>query len=144
SGRHFDQLTFEYQERIAPLLGFTDTTTTDASGSASSALMRFYYAQAAAIHRFSEGLIARVTDDPAVGRFMRRTGGRQIRPGVLIQGRLLAIAEKEFFTRAPINLLTIFADCQAHGVELSGSAYQQVRDSLRSEERRVGKEWRSR
>jgi [protein-PII] uridylyltransferase len=127
SGRHFDQLTFEYQERIAPLLGFT---TPDASGSASSALMRFCYAQAAAIHRFSEGLIARVTEDPAAGRFMRRTGGRQIRPGVLIQGHLLAIAEKEFFTRAPINLITIFADCQAHEVELSGSAYQQVRDSL--------------
>ena len=127
SGRHHDQLTFEYQEQIAPLLGFTAA---DASGSASSALMRSYYAQAAAIHRFSEGLIARVTEDPAAGRFMRRTGGRQIRPGVLIQGRLLAIGEKEFFSRAPINLITIFADCQAHGVELSGSAYQQVRDSL--------------
>ena len=126
SGRHHDQLTFEYQEQIAPLLGFS----ADDSGSASSALMRSYYAQAAAIHRFSEGLIARVTEDPAAGRFMRRTGGRQIRPGVLIQGRLLAIAEKDFFTRAPINLITIFADCQAHGVELSGSAYQQVRDSL--------------
>ncbi len=131
SKRHFDQLTFEYQERIAPLLGFTAAASeADASDSAASALMRFYYAQAAAIHRFSEGLIARVTEDPAVGRFMRRAGGRVIRPGVLIQGRLLAIAEKEFFTRAPINLLTIFADCQAHGVELSGSAYQQVRDSL--------------
>jgi [protein-PII] uridylyltransferase len=128
SGRHHDQLTFEYQEQIAPLLGFT---TPDSSGSASSALMRFYYAQAAAIHRFSEGLIARVTEDPAAGRFMRRTGGRQIRPGVLIQGHLLAIAEKDFFTRAPINLITIFADCQAHEVELSGSAYQQVRDGLR-------------
>jgi len=127
SRRHHDQLTFEYQEQIAPLLGFTNN---DAAGSASSALMRFYYAQAAAIHRFSEGLIARVTEDPAVGRFMRRTGGRLIRPGVLIQGHLLAIAEKDFFTRAPINLITIFADCQAHGVELSGSAYQQVRDSL--------------
>jgi [protein-PII] uridylyltransferase len=126
SRRHHDQLTFEYQEQIAPLLGFT----ADDSGSASSALMRYYYAQAAAIHRFSEGLIARVTEDPAAGRFMRRTGGRQIRPGVLIQGRLLAIAEKDFFAHAPINLITIFADCQAHGVELSGSAYQQVRDSL--------------
>jgi len=78
SGRHHDQLTFEYQEQIAPLLGFTIP---DASGSASSALMRFYYAQAAAIHRFSEGLIARVTEDFAAGRFMRRTGGRKIRPG---------------------------------------------------------------
>ena len=126
SGRHHDQLTFEYQEQIAPLLGFSAS----ASGSASSALMRHYYAQAAAIHRFSEGLIARVTEDPSAGRFMRRAGGRQIRPGVLIQGRLLAIADKDFFTRAPINLITIFADCQAHGVELSGSAYQQVRDNL--------------
>ena len=126
SRRHHDQLTFEYQEQIAPLLGFT----ADDSGSASSALMRYYYAQAAAIHRFSEGLIARVTEDPSAGRFMRRTGGRQIRPGVLIQGHLLAIAEKDFFAHAPINLITIFADCQAHGVELSGSAYQQVRDSL--------------
>ena len=126
SRRHHDQLTFEFQEQIAPLLGFT----ADDSGSASSALMSFYYAQAAAIHRFSEGLIARVTEDPAAGRFMRRTGGRQIRPGVLIQGHLLAIAEKDFFAHAPINLITIFADCQAHGVELSGSAYQQVRDSL--------------
>ncbi len=127
SGRHHDQLTFEYQERIAPLLGFT---TPDVSATASSALMRFYYAQAAAIHRFSEGLIARVTEDLAAGRFMRRSGGRQIRPGVLIQGHLLALAEKNFFPHAPINLITIFADCQAHGVELSGSAYQQVRDSL--------------
>jgi [protein-PII] uridylyltransferase len=132
SKRHFDQLTFEYQERIAPLLGFIAAASDgDASDSAASALMRSYYAQAAAIHRFSEGLIARVTEDPAVGRFMRRIGGRVIRPGVLVQGRLLAIAEKEFFTRAPINLLTIFADCQAHRVELSGSAYQQVRDNLR-------------
>jgi [protein-PII] uridylyltransferase len=129
SGRHYDQLTFEYQERIAPLLGFS-ADAADASAGASSGLMRHYYAQAAAIHRFSEGLIARVTEDPAVGRFMRRTGGRQIRPGVLIQGRLLATADKDFFTRAPINLITVFADCQAHGVELSGGAYQQVRDSL--------------
>jgi UTP:GlnB (protein PII) uridylyltransferase len=97
---------------------------------AAAALMRAYYAQAAAIHRFSEGLIARVTEEPTAGRFMRRAGGRQIRPGVLIQGRVLAIGEKDFFVRAPLNLINIFADCQAHEVELSGSAYQQVRDNL--------------
>jgi [protein-PII] uridylyltransferase len=125
SRRHQDQLTFEYQERIAPLLGF------GADGpSAAAALMRAYYGQAAAIHRFSEGLIARVTEEPSLGRFMRRVGGRQIRPGVLIQGRVLAIGEKDFFVRAPLNLINIFADCQAHEVELSGSAYQQVRDNL--------------
>ncbi len=131
SGRHHDQLTFEYQERIAPLLGFSAAAgAEDGAGSAASALMRHYYAQASVILRFSEGLIARVTEDPTTGRFMRRSGGRLIRPGVLIQGRLLAIADKDFFTRAPINLITVFADCQSHEVELSGSAYQQVRDSL--------------
>lgn len=125
SGRHQDQLTFEYQERIAPLLGF------GADGpAAAEALMRAYYAQAATIHRFSEGLIARVTEEPTLGRFMRRAGGRQIRPGVLIQGRVLAVGEKDFFVRAPLNLINIFADCQAHEVELSGSSYQQVRDNL--------------
>ena len=125
SGRHFDQLTFEYQERIAPLMGFGEQ-----GPEAAGALMRNYYQQAAAISHFSEGLIARVTEDPSTGRFLRRTGARKIRPGVIIQGPLLAIQEKDFFREAPINLITVFADCQAHGVELSGSAFQHVRDNL--------------
>ena len=49
---------------------------------------------------------------------------------MLIQRKLLAVAEPELFKRDPLNLLTIFADCQAHGVQLSGSAYQLVRDNV--------------
>ena len=126
SRRHFDQLTFEYQELIAPMLGFDG----DDGLAASARLMRAYYQQASAILRFSEGLIARVTEDMTPGRFLRRTPGRQIRPGVLIQQKLLGIGDADFFKRAPLNLITVFADCQAHGVELSGSAYQLVRDNL--------------
>jgi [protein-PII] uridylyltransferase len=126
SRRHTDQLTFEYQEQIAPMLGFAA-----GDGLAASAhLMRTYYQNAAAIHRFSEGLIARVTENAVPARFLRRARGRQIRPGVVIQQALLGIAEVEIFKRAPLNLITIFADCQVHGVELSGSAYQLVRDNL--------------
>src|SRR6202030_2934996 len=77
SRRHFDQLTFEYQEQIAPMIGFTAT-----DGAAASAdLMRTYYQQASTILRFSEGLTARVTEDTEPARFLRRSGGRQIRPG---------------------------------------------------------------
>ena len=126
SKRHTDQLTFEYQEQIAPMLGFRD-----ADGLAASAyLMRAYYQQASTIHRFSEGLIARVTEDTGPARFLRRAPGRQIRPGIIIQQGLLGISEPDFFKRAPLNLITVFGDCGAHGVQLSGSAYQRVRDNL--------------
>lgn len=126
SGRHFDQLTFEYQERIAPLLGFKaeDTLGADAS------LMRAYYRHASTIHRFAESLIARATEEITPGRFLRRNTPRQIRPGVVIQNRVLGIEAEDFFRRDPLNLVTIFADCQAHRVELSGSTYQILRDNL--------------
>ena len=126
SGRHFDQLTFEYQEQIAPMLGFTTTNGNPASAN----LMRTYYQQASTILSFSEGLIARVTEDTTPARFLRRRSARQIRPGVVIQGNVLGIASNDFFKRVPLNLITIFADCQTHGVQLSGSAYQLVRDNL--------------
>ena len=124
--RHTDQLTFEYQEQIAPLLGFRGEDPRAASGE----LMRTYYQQASTILRFSEGLIARVTEEPDAARFLRRSPGRQIRPGVVIQRKVLAVAATDFFQRDPLNLITIFEDCQAHGVELSGATYQMVRDSL--------------
>jgi len=39
AGRHFDQITFEMQERIEPMLGFKP----EAGQAAGSALMRAYY-----------------------------------------------------------------------------------------------------
>ncbi len=126
SRRHFDQLTFEYQEELAPLLGFSAVN----GQSASSALMRAYYQQASTIKMFADGLIARITEEPEGGRLRRFGFGRQIRPGVLIQRKLLAAADPDLFKRDPLNLVTIFADCQAHGVQLSGSTYQLVRDNL--------------
>ncbi len=125
STRHFDQLTFEYQERIAPLLGFKP----DGSISASAFLMRNYFQHASTILRFSEGLISRVLEGSGC-RFSRRLLTRQIRAGVVIQQNLLAISDPDLFKRDPLNLMTIYADCQAHGVGLSGTAYQAVRDNL--------------
>ncbi|HEY6419242.1 MAG TPA: nucleotidyltransferase domain-containing protein, partial [Candidatus Binataceae bacterium] len=124
--RHFDQLTFEMQERIEPLLGLQP----EAGQTAGSGLMRAYYQHASTIHRFAEGLIARVTESDATGRFFRRSPIRKIRPGVLIQQNLLSIAESDFFASDPLELIGIYADCQAHGVGLSGTAYQLVRDNL--------------
>ncbi|HVN91246.1 MAG TPA: [protein-PII] uridylyltransferase [Candidatus Binataceae bacterium] len=125
--RHLDQITFEMQEQIAPMLGYVDQP----GSTASSQLMRDYYQQATTILRFSEGLIARVTAEVAApSRFPWRRRSRQIRPGVVIHESSLGIADADFFKRVPLNLITVFADCQAHEVELSGSAYQTVRDNL--------------
>ena len=125
SGRHFDQLTFEYQEMIAPVMGFTAAAGEGASG----ALMRAYYQQASTIHMFAESLIARVLE-PEPTRFFRRGLSRQIRTGVIIQDNLLAVAHADFFKQDPLSLITIFADCQAHRVELAGPTYQLARDNL--------------
>jgi [protein-PII] uridylyltransferase len=126
SGRHFDQITFEMQERIEPMLGFRP----EEGQAAGAALMRAYYQYAATIHRFAEGLIARVTENSPGGRFFRRAPIRKIRHGVIVQQTLLSVVDPDFFKDDPLNLVTIYADCQAHGVSLSGSAYQLVRDSL--------------
>jgi len=126
AGRHFDQITFEMQERIEPMLGFKP----EEGQAAGSALMRAYYQHASTVHRFAEGLIARVTENTPSGRFFRRTPTRKIRPGVIVAGNLLSIAEPDLFKRDPLNLMTIYADCQAHNVSLSGGAYQLVRDNL--------------
>ncbi len=126
SRRHNDHLTFEYQERIAPTVGFAASDPREAG----AALMSAYYRNASVIHRFAEGLIARAAENVMPGGLLRRLQARRIRPGVVIQDRLLGIADRDLFRREPLNLITIFADCQAHGVELSGNAYQLVRDSL--------------
>jgi [protein-PII] uridylyltransferase len=124
--RHVDQLTFELQEEIAPMLGLRDVE----GATASAQLMRTYYRHASLIYQFSEHWLARVREEIAPQGFFRRRQSRQIRPGVVIQQENLGLTEADFFRRAPLNLVTIFADCQAHEVELSGSAYQAVRDNL--------------
>ncbi|MGH7780299.1 MAG: [protein-PII] uridylyltransferase [Candidatus Binataceae bacterium] len=126
NNRHFDQLTFEMQERIEPILGLVPLD----GQPAGSALMRAYYQHASTIYQFAEGLIARVVEGAAARGFLRRTPVRQIRPGVLVQQKLLAIGDPDLFKENPLNLIAIYADCQAQDVELSGSSYQLVRDNL--------------
>ena len=93
TGRHFDQITFEMQERIEPMLGFKP----EEGQAAGSALMRAYYQHASTVHRFAEGLIARVTENSPGGRFFRRTPTRKIRPGVIVQRQSAEHRRARFF-----------------------------------------------
>ncbi|HEY2664499.1 MAG TPA: [protein-PII] uridylyltransferase [Candidatus Binataceae bacterium] len=127
SGREDDRLTFENQEKIAPIMGFKAGAD---QGTASAKLMEAYYANATTIYQFAEDLIARVTEESERVSAFRFGFGREIRSGVIIQRKHLGIADPQLFVKDSLNLVTIFADCQAHNVTLSSKAYQIVRESL--------------
>ena len=79
TGAHQDQLTFEFQDRIATELGFGDHDT----GRPWSTFMKTYYVHATTVRRFSDTVIERCTERPHPYRLIGRVVGREIRDGVL-------------------------------------------------------------
>ncbi len=124
SGQHLDQLTFEYQERIADDLGYRDTQQSQGV----EHFMRDYYLHARAVNRFSDDMIARCLERPAP-RFIGRLGGRAIRPGVRIVAGELVVGDPETLRDDPTLLLRVFADAQRHQVRLSAATRRLVRAS---------------
>ncbi|MGE0519655.1 MAG: [protein-PII] uridylyltransferase [Candidatus Binatia bacterium] len=123
SGHHQDQLTFEYQERIAADLGYRD----DATARGVEQFMRAYYLQARAVNRFSDNIISRCLERSSPYRLFGRLGGRQIRPGVRIAGNELVVGDPVAFRERPALLIRVFADAQRHRVPLSAATRRLIR-----------------
>jgi len=125
SGQHQDQLTFEYQERIAAEFGFTD------SGGLKGVerFMRNYYLNAAAINRFADDVIERCTTRPRGIGLLGRYAGREIRAGVRVVGKELIVGDAALFRDDPSNLIRVFSDAQRHGVTLSYGTKRLIRES---------------
>jgi len=123
SGQHLDQLTFEFQERIADDLGYRDS----GHAKAVERFMRDYYLHARTVNRFSDDIIARCMEPTAPYRFLGRLGGRAIRPGVRIAGNELVVGDPSTFRNDPVMLLRVFADAQRHGVRLSPATRRLIR-----------------
>lgn len=123
SGQHQDQLTFEYQERIADDLGFRD----DGNLRGVERFMRHYYLQARAVSRFLDHMVARCTERSAPYKLIGMLGGRQIRPGVRVAGSELVVGDPATFRAQPALLLRVFADAQQHGVRLSSASRRLIR-----------------
>jgi [protein-PII] uridylyltransferase len=117
-----DHLTFECQDRLAPLLKFADVTS----------FMRHYYHSATTIHAFSQTMLQRCLDRPRFYSFIGRPGGREIREGVRILDNTLIVTKAELFTRAPQNVISIFHDAQRHGVRLADTTRRLIREVLPS------------
>jgi [protein-PII] uridylyltransferase len=135
SGQHQDQLTFEYQERIAADLGFEDGPTLKGV----ELFMRTYYLHAATVNRFGEQIIDRCLERGLPVRLIGRFSARAIRPGVMIQHGELSIAGADLLREDPSNLIRIFGDAQRHNVTVSNNTKRLVRahlDLLGESERR--------
>ncbi len=126
SGKHQDQLTFEYQEQIAADIGFQDSP----QSKAVEQFMRTYYLHAASINRFATEMIERCLEQPRPYRALGSLIGREIRPGVRLANSMLSISDTGILSQNPVNILSIFRDAQRHGVVLSNGAKRLVREHL--------------
>jgi [protein-PII] uridylyltransferase len=115
-----DHLTFEYQDQLAPALGFADVTS----------FMRCYYGHATMISDFSQAMLERCLQTPRFYSFIGIPRGRTIRDGVRVVDGALVVTKAEIFTQSPINIVTIFYDAQRHGVRVGEGTRQLIRELL--------------
>ena len=114
TGSHQDQLTFEYQDRVAATFGYRDAD----ERRAVERFLRDYYLHAARINRFAELVVERCLERP---RRLGRIFSRRIRPGVRIVGGEIAIEEPHALEDAG-NVVAVFLESQRHGVEIGSRA----------------------
>jgi len=122
AGSEQDQLSFEYQDQLAPALGFADVTS----------FMRHYYLHATTLYTFAQTMIERCLETPRFYNFIGRPRGREIREGVRILDGTLTVTKAEILTEDPLNLVTVFHDMQRHQVRLASETKQLMRDALAS------------
>ncbi len=121
--QHQDQLTFEYQEEIAPLLGFRDSPALKGV----EQMMRRYYLAASTLERFLADMTERCSPPRRSVFSFGWNRARRLRPGVAIVQGLLNITDARILEEDPVNLLRIFHDAQRHGVEVSHASRRLVR-----------------
>lgn len=121
--QHQDQLTFDYQEQIAPLLGFHDSPTLKGV----EHMMREYYLAASTLERFLADMIERCTAPRRSVFSLGWSRVRRLRPGVAIVQGLLTVTNAALVEQDPTELLRVFHDAQRHGVEIAHATRRLLR-----------------
>lgn len=107
SSRRQDDLTFELQEMIAPLLGFSSC----AEGV--EAMMREYHLAVQKIHNFCTGLLERVAAEPSfikkVSFYVRR---KKINSHFGIRNGEITLLDPIAFKKDPSQIMALFDHCQ--------------------------------
>lgn len=126
TGKHQDQLTFEYQEKISAALGFEG----EGSLRAVEVFMRTYYLHAAQISRLSELVIHRVTDCDRPRFGAKYVFGRMLREGIRVSKGHVSVTKPEVLTAHPDNLVRIFDDAQKYNCQLTHETRELLRQHL--------------
>jgi [protein-PII] uridylyltransferase len=111
SGRRQDDLTFEWQEKIAPILGFSP------GARGIEEMMRQYHLSAQKISNFAWDVLERVLHEPSS---FRKTffffWKQKIDPNFGLTRGELTLLDPMTFKREPAQLMTLFQHCQvSHG-----------------------------
>jgi [protein-PII] uridylyltransferase len=113
SERRQDDLTFELQEKIAPLLGFSS------GAEGVEAMMREYHLSAQRIQNFSTGLLDRVAAEPSLLKkvffYLKR---RKINNHFGIRNGEITLLDPLAFKKDPSQIMVLFEHCQNYQMEI--------------------------
>jgi [protein-PII] uridylyltransferase len=125
SGRRQDDLTFELQEKIAPILGFSSGT------KGIEEMMRQYHLSTQKILNFATGVSDRILSEPPPSRkvlfFFKRA---KIDPFFRISHGEVHLLDPVTFKREPSQLMTPFKHCQNYQIEMDYQTEEAVVEAL--------------
>jgi len=140
AGRRQDQLRFDLQEKIAPILYPQYTSPHDDDGPAITpaveALMRDFQTHARAIQRSTARLMQRVCEQvekPSKAKALKPKGARAEDPSFMLKGGNLEVKDHLIFERQPSEMLRLFSISQELGVGVGLSTKDAVSELAASQ-----------
>jgi [protein-PII] uridylyltransferase len=125
SERRQDDLTFELQEKVAPVLGFSN------GPQGIEEMMRTYHLSTQKILNFVNDVLDRTLLEPSLFKkvffcFKNRKVDQRFR---MAQGEI-TLADPVTFKREPSQLMTLFSHCQTHRMRMDFRTEEAVREAL--------------
>lgn len=128
SGRKNDQMTFDYQEKIARFMGFKDTL----HHLAVEGFMRGYYIYAKNISQFSQLLIKRASAGPGFReRLLTKVVQRDIGDGFKVFHNRITVTSSSAFEDHPFRMMKGFELSRKHGLPFNDFTEDLIRKNLR-------------
>jgi [protein-PII] uridylyltransferase len=125
SGRKQDQLTFELQEKVAPILRFSEGT------KGIEEMMRQYHLSSQKVYHFATDMLERVLLEPSPVKKASSAFKRKKLDGLfgMANGEIFLL-DPVTFKRDPSQIMTIFKLCQAHRARMRFQTEEAVLEAL--------------
>lgn len=125
SGRRQDDLTFELQEKIAPLLGFPPGT------QGIEEMMRQYHLSTQRLLNFAEGILDRALSETSrMKQFLSVFKRRKINPYFAVVHGEVRLLDPVTFKRDPVHLMKLFEYCQIYRARIDYRMEEAILEAL--------------